>query len=92
MEKILDANLKEINKVHSEKKRTAVKQKGVPLHHTQNISVIIYCSDPWLSVCGAHIGNLRHVSIISGPLFVNKKCGQAFQKLPLTSSRAVVYR
>ncbi|XP_039551165.1 coiled-coil domain-containing protein 33 isoform X1 [Pimephales promelas] len=27
MEKILDANLKEINKVHSEKKRTAVKQK-----------------------------------------------------------------
>lgn len=63
MEKILDAKLKEKNKENS-KKRTAVKQKGVPLHqllvesHTQNISVIIYWSEPWVSVYGAHAGNL----------------------------------
>lgn len=66
MEKILDVKLKEINKENSEMKRTAVRHKGVPLHlflvethtHTQNISVIMYWSEPWLSVCGAHAGNL----------------------------------
>lgn len=44
IEKILDAKLKERNKENSDKKRTAVKHKGVPLHlllvesHTKTIN------------------------------------------------------